>query len=97
MSNLLNQSLEISSKRSRRAVRLSPVISALSYQENMLTSAVLPGTIQVTNQGELIVLLRDAQITGGYRRIFNIRDTELNRFAQIPLGHKFRINLKENK
>ncbi|MTI20362.1 biotin-dependent carboxyltransferase, partial [Fulvivirga sp. RKSG066] len=37
-----------------------------SPSEELISSGVIPGTIQVTNQGQPIILLADAQTTGGY-------------------------------
>lgn len=39
---------------------------------SMLTSAVLPGTVQLTPSGNLIALMKDCQVTGGYPRILQL-------------------------
>ena len=56
----------------------------LSYPESysMLTSSVLPGTVQLTPSGQLIVLMRDCQTTGGYPRILQLSETAINRLSQ---------------
>ena len=51
--------------------------------EPIITSAVLPGTVQLTPSGKLIVLMRDAQVTGGYPRVL-----QLCEFAMIVLSQK---------
>ncbi|MCH7400379.1 biotin-dependent carboxyltransferase family protein [Belliella kenyensis] len=49
---------------------------------DILTAPVYPGTIQLTPSGNLIVLMRDAQVTGGYPRILQVTDHSLNIIAQ---------------
>ena len=48
----------------------------------LLSSAVLPGTIQLTPSGKLIVLLRDCQPTGGYPRILQLDEFSVNKLSQ---------------
>lgn len=59
----------------------------------ILTSAVLPGTIQLTPSGKLIVLMRDAQTTGGYPRILQLTEQAINRLSQKRLNDEvfFRV------
>ena len=49
----------------------------------VISSAVIPGTIQITNSGLPVVLMADAQTTGGYHRIANIITKDLARLAQL--------------
>ncbi len=66
---------------------------ACQLQENlpphdipMITSATLPGTVQITPLGKLIILLRDGQTTGGYPRILQLSERALNILAQKRFG-----------
>jgi len=52
----------------------------------ILTSSVLPGTVQLTPSGKLIILMRDAQTTGGYPRILQLTEQSINRLAQKKLN-----------
>jgi allophanate hydrolase subunit 2 len=52
----------------------------------LLTSAVLPGTVQLTPSGKLIVLMRDCQVTGGYPRILQLSRKAINGLAQKSTG-----------
>ena len=47
---------------------------------------LLPGVVQVPHNGQPIVLLNDAQTTGGYPRIACIIEADMYHLAQIPLG-----------
>ena len=53
---------------------------------DLLSHAVLPGTIQVPPNGQPIVLMSDAQTTGGYPRIGSVIRADLWKLAQIRLN-----------
>ncbi len=59
----------------------------------MLTSPVIPGTIQLTPSGKLMALMRDAQVTGGYPRILQLTEKSINRLAQKGSGQVVNFNL----
>lgn len=52
----------------------------------IITSPVQPGTIQLTPSGKMIVLMRDAQTTGGYARVLQLSEKAINKLAQKPVG-----------
>ncbi|MTH44941.1 5-oxoprolinase subunit PxpC [Intestinirhabdus alba] len=52
----------------------------------MLSHGLLPGVVQVPHNGQPIVLMNDAQTTGGYPRIACIIEADMYHLAQIPLG-----------
>lgn len=49
---------------------------------SIITSAVLPGTIQLTPSGKLIILMKDCQTTGGYPRVLQLDEASINRLSQ---------------
>ncbi len=53
---------------------------------DMLSAGVVPGTIQVPPSGQPIILMGDAQTTGGYPRIAVVIRADLWKLAQAPLG-----------
>ncbi len=59
--------------------------------KSILTSAVWPGIVQLTPSGQMIILMKDAQTTGGYPRILSIPQEELNKIAQKNPGEKLRL------
>jgi len=61
---------------------------------SILTSAVLPGTVQLTPSGKLIVLMRDCQVTGGYPRVLQVSEESINRLSQKTIGDKIQFVLK---
>ena len=52
----------------------------------MITSATLPGTVQLTPKGKLIILMRDGQTTGGYPRIMQLSAAAISVLAQKKFG-----------
>jgi len=48
-----------------------------------VTEPTFPGTIQITNSGEPIILMNDCQTTGGYRILGYVIDVDLYKIAQL--------------
>ena len=63
------------------------------HQWSMLTSATLPGTVQITPSGKLIVLMKDGQTTGGYPRILQLSDKAISILAQKKFGDTISFKL----
>ncbi len=59
--------------------------------ESIITLLVLPGTIQLTPLGKLMILMQDSQVTGGYSRIFQLSGNSINLLSQKIFGDKFRL------
>jgi biotin-dependent carboxylase-like uncharacterized protein len=57
----------------------------------LLSHAVLPGTIQVPPNGQPIVLMSDAQTTGGYPKIGAVIGADLWKLAQVRLNDSVRF------
>lgn len=53
----------------------------------MLSYAAPAGTVQVPPDGQPIILMADAQTTGGYPKIACVIHADLGRLAQTPFGH----------
>lgn len=77
---LLTQEFTISPDHSRMGYRLEEEV--VNDLPSMLTAAVLPGTVQLTPSGKLIVLMRDCQVTGGYPRVLQLSEEAINCMAQ---------------
>ena len=84
---------KVSTESNRMGYRLDQ--SNLHYPDgfSMLTSPVLPGTVQLTPSGQLIVLMRDAQTTGGYPRVLQLTETGISQLAQKKPGDCFTFTL----
>jgi antagonist of KipI len=67
----------------------------LRAPEEMLSSPVCPGTVQITNDGRPVVLGVDAQTIGGYPQIAQVIWADLDRLAQLRPGDKVRFELTD--
>jgi biotin-dependent carboxylase-like uncharacterized protein len=75
----------------RMGYRLAGSTLTREREGEMLSHAVLPGTIQVPGNGQPIVLMGDAHTTGGYPRIGVVIAADIWRLAQIRLGGAVRF------
>jgi len=88
---LKNSILTISPTASRMAYPLLPKIDGLKHSISLLTSPVVPGVVQLTPAGQLIVLMRDAQTTGGYPRVLVVTEAGMNQLAQMGAGQQIKF------
>lgn len=61
--------------------------------KQMISSGVVPGTVQIANDGLPIVIMRDGQTIGGYPRIANLTEYAINVLAQKKPGDGIRFVL----
>lgn len=88
---LEKNTFSISIKNSRMAYVLAEKVEhQIPYK---WTAPVLPGTVQCTPDGTLIILMRDAQTTGGYPRILQVSDEGLNILGQKSTNECFQFQL----
>ena len=92
---VLSEHFIITKNSNRMGYRLfgKPLLSHNGYE--ILTSSVMPGTVQLLPDGQLIALMRDCQTTGGYPRILQIEESGINQLAQrLPAEEVvFHLNL----
>ena len=91
--NLTKQLFRVSLDSNRMGIKLysNPILSE-SYSE-MISSGVDFGTMQLLPNGQIIVLMADAQTTGGYPRIGFIIKKDISLLAQINPNHSFYLEL----
>ena len=91
--NLTNQLFSVSLDSNRMGIKLdgNPIVSE-SYSE-MISSGVDLGTMQLLPNGQIIVLMADAQTTGGYPRIGFIIKKDISLLAQISPKRSFYLEL----
>jgi len=63
----------------------------LKKPSEMISSGIVKGTIQIPKNGEPIILLADAQTTGGYPRIANVISADISYLAQQRPGDFIRF------
>jgi biotin-dependent carboxylase-like uncharacterized protein len=84
----------IAKENNRMAYQLEELIGAQSHR--MLTSATLPGTVQLTPAGKLIILMRDGQTTGGYPRILQLATKSIAILSQKKFGDEVSFHLLQH-
>ena len=92
-SNLYHQKFALSNRCDRMGFHLEGEPLSLSSNLQLLSTAVTKGTIQLTPNGQLIVLMNDCQTTGGYPRVGQIATVDLDVLAQLKPGET--INFKK--
>jgi len=75
----------------RMGYRLAGTELKRKVKADLLSHAVLPGTIQVPPNGQPIVLMSDAQTTGGYPKIGAVIQADLWKLAQVRLNAAVRF------
>ncbi|NND16695.1 MAG: biotin-dependent carboxyltransferase family protein [Eudoraea sp.] len=90
---LWESEFNVAKENNRMAYQLEEHIGEHSI--TILTSATIPGTVQYTPAGKLIILMRDCQTTGGYPRILQIEEDSLNQLAQLRTGDRFLLRKME--
>lgn len=93
---ILDEQFILTQEISRMGFRLSST-SETYFAPEIISSPVQPGTIQLTPSGQLIVLMRDAQTTGGYARIMQLDDQSVSLLAQKRPSDIVSFVIKPNK
>lgn len=74
---------QLSAQSNRMGYRLHGQPLQRITQREMLSHGLLPGVVQVPHNGQPIVLMNDAQTTGGYPRIACVIEADMYQLAQI--------------
>ncbi len=90
---LLTKAFTISKDNNRMAYHLEETLQ--NNLKPIITSAVLPGTVQLTPSGKLIILMRDCQTTGGYPRVLQLKESSIDVLAQKFTGNSLSFSLKD--
>lgn len=91
LEKIFSQPFTVAMENNRMAYQLDEHIPGHGY--SMITSVTLPGTVQFTPAGKLIILMRDGQTTGGYPRILQLNDHSINTLAQKKYGDTVQFRL----
>jgi 5-oxoprolinase (ATP-hydrolysing) subunit C len=83
---LLKASWTVTAQSNRMGYRLAGPALIRKEGEELKSHAVFPGVIQVPHGGAPIVLMAEAQVTGGYPKIAAVIAADQWRLAQIPPG-----------
>lgn len=84
---ILNQS-------NRMGYRLNSILPNFEPKKELISSGIVPGTVQISNAGQPILLMKDAPTTGGYYRLVNVHSEDLDRLAQLKPGDSISFRLE---
>lgn len=90
---LSSTEFSIDRNNNRMAIQLQELVQ--NQLEPILTGPVLPGTVQLTPSGKLIILMRDCQTTGGYPRVLQVSENGQDILAQKVMGDKISFKMQE--
>ncbi|WP_291959557.1 biotin-dependent carboxyltransferase family protein [Maribacter sp.] len=91
LEDIFSKTFTVAHENNRMAYQLTETIRP--HTISMLTSATIPGTVQLTPAGKLIVLMKDGQTTGGYPRVVQLTDKAICILAQKKGGDSLSIKL----
>ena len=74
-------------------LRLMERLPRYNPRTEVISSGIVPGTIQITNEGQPIILTADAQTSGGYPRIANVISDDFGHLAQLRPGDRIGFQL----
>ena len=89
---LTHSEFTVSKNNNRMAYQLQELLE--NNIQSILTAPVLPGTVQLTASGQLIILMRDCQTTGGYPRILQLTENAIAMLSQKTTGNAVKFSLK---
>lgn len=90
---LFSKTFTVSNTNNRMAYQLNEVL--VNNLKPIITSPVLPGTVQLTPSGKLIILMRDCQTTGGYPRVLQLKVSAINVLSQKFSSNSIKFKLVE--
>lgn len=82
---------KVTAKSDRMGARLSGPVVTRNVAHELVSTTVVPGTVQVPPDGQPIVLLADAQTIGGYPQIAHVLTVDLPLVAQLRPGDTVRF------
>lgn len=91
--DFLTKEFTISSQSDRMGYRLNGSPLKQTKKQELLSTAVSFGTIQVLPNGEPIVLMADHQTTGGYPRLAHVVGADWSRLVQCRPNEKISFSL----
>ena len=88
---IIDKEYSISNNHNRMGYVLNQKID--NNLKSIITSHVLPGTVQLTLGGRLIILMKDAQTTGGYPRVLQLTSKSIDILSQKKTNSTIKFQL----
>ena len=95
VAQLIERPITVVAPSNRIGLRTDTALSLTqsAQSKEMVSSGVQPGTVQVTHDGQAIILLADAQTIGGYPRVLQCASRSIDDLAQLRVGDPFSLTL----
>ncbi len=90
---MLNASFIVSRHSDRMGYHLNGPVIQSEKKDELLSSGVLPGTVQLLPNGNPLLLMADCQTTGGYPRILQVAIVDMPRLAQMGAGESLQFEI----
>ena len=91
IAHFFSQTYTIANDSNRMGYRLQGKPLPFFRTTSLISSGIVPGTVQINHAGLPMVLMRDAQTVGGYPRMANVLEEDIDRLAQLKPGEKIRF------
>lgn len=91
----LKSKYTVTKNSNRIGIRLEGNPVVLPIKDEIISSGIVKGTVQITKGGFPIVMMADAPTTGGYLRMLNLTEQACNELAQVQIGGEVRFRLIE--
>lgn len=91
--DLLNEVYAVTPASNRMGLRLEgkPLVPRRGTMPEMVSEPICPGTVQVTRDGQCIVLGVDGQTIGGYAKVAHVIAADWDRLGQLRPGRHVRF------
>jgi len=95
VAQLIERPITVMAPSNRIGIRTNTTLSLRhsAHSKEMVSSGVQPGTVQVTHDGQAIILLADAQTIGGYPRVLQCASRSIDDLAQLRVGDQLSLTL----
>lgn len=88
----LSSTYTLTNESDRMGFRLEgPEIKPVDNKYDIITDGLIPGSVQIPGNGKPIIMMKDAQTTGGYVKIANVISVDLPKLAQLKPKDKLRF------
>ena len=92
---LTDQSFVITSQSDRMGYRLKSEALQVTQTDEIISTAVNFGTVQLLPDGQLIILMADHQTSGGYPRVAHVISAHHSKLAQMKPGEAIRFRFTD--
>ena len=88
-----SSSFTISNQRDRMGYRMKGENLLLKNDQQLISSGVTKGTVQLLPDGQVIILMADHQTTGGYPKMAHVISADIPKLSQMNPNEKIQFNI----